>query len=450
MSKNVRAFCLIMAFALGGSAWGSRARPPETVADIRSVQQPIVFLRVHRSLLIPSTEPPPGFFQGFNETVVEIPRMLVTVINEEFGPHFYEEFVDALGPEILVWIAGDSERIKQIFFAGESTNPEALTPLFHVMTRVDNPGKWERFIKRLGGADNISTYGAGDDIVQEVQGKEGFPSVYFQLEGRTLCMGLTPEAVRDCNKAGDPEDILNKDAAYVTAKSMLDAGAEFFIYVNLPYITRLFGNFVGEASATSDGAAGAMIGEMRAFLQRIQAMHGDHVGFGMSLQGYGDGSRVVSFGPNSVFRNLFVLVPSFEIAAMIPTLWTGLRTSRLKKTMADIRSLGEATEVYMVDTGYFPAIPGGGLAPVSSTLCNFIVPEYIRECTEADGWGRPILYWSDGRRYVIVSAGPNGTVDKDWVSIARQDSGKMKVPIGTDDIVFADGMFLNSPHRHGD
>ena len=69
--------------------------------------------------------------------------------------------------------------------------------------------------------------------------------------------------------------------------------------------------------------------------------------------------------------------------------------------------------------------------------------ELVRSMPKVDGWGNPILYWSDGESYRIVSRGKDGAEDRDW-SEWNPDS-KQQTQSFNSDIVFANGEFTAYP-----
>jgi hypothetical protein len=60
-----------------------------------------------------------------------------------------------------------------------------------------------------------------------------------------------------------------------------------------------------------------------------------------------------------------------------------------------------------------------------------------------DGWGRPIEYWSDGTRYVLVSRGKDGETERDWRH-PEEGAGGPRAALDAD-IVLADGELVAWP-----
>ena len=108
--------------------------------------------------------------------------------------------------------------------------------------------------------------------------------------------------------------------------------------------------------------------------------------------------------------------------------------------MADIRIVGTSIESFQVD---HDALPGGateGWVPVA-TLHPHLEPVYVRELPTVDGWKKPLLYWSDGDHYRIVSTGKDGAVDQEWSGEIEAEPTQEFIR----DIVFGDGQFYVYP-----
>jgi general secretion pathway protein G len=112
---------------------------------------------------------------------------------------------------------------------------------------------------------------------------------------------------------------------------------------------------------------------------------------------------------------------------------------RQKRTMADIRALATATEAYAVDNNLYPSSKGQWVE--ASALSSELSPTYIRNLPSTDGWGNPLLYWSNSEVYRIVSPGKDGQVSAEWSGTVESQ------PTTTfdSDIVFGDGVFLIYP-----
>jgi len=105
---------------------------------------------------------------------------------------------------------------------------------------------------------------------------------------------------------------------------------------------------------------------------------------------------------------IVVAIIGILAAIAIPNLLNAMQRAKQKRTMADIRSIANAWEVYAVDNNHYSA---AGTAFLSySTLSGKLSPEYIKTLPENDGWGNPYTFIvsTPGTDYVIWSTGKDG------------------------------------------
>jgi general secretion pathway protein G len=119
-------------------------------------------------------------------------------------------------------------------------------------------------------------------------------------------------------------------------------------------------------------------------------------------------------------------------AIAIPNLINALDRSRQNRTMADMRAISEAVEMYHQDLSFFPVH-----ADVNADALRLDLRIYVKQFNGFDGWNQPFLYTSGGDNYTLVSRGSDGTLDGSW-------------PLGETryfhcDIVFAGGAFMQWP-----
>ena len=116
-----------------------------------------------------------------------------------------------------------------------------------------------------------------------------------------------------------------------------------------------------------------------------------------------------------------------------------------RKTMADIRTIATAVEAYAIDhDDEFPAGDYDALKPL-------LEPTYIKTMPAFDMWKHPYAYVSsdDHLHYRIVSAGADTIFEWDSRRIAPVKEGQ-EPSIAyrdrlEDDLIFADGMFVQAP-----
>ncbi|HEX6850712.1 MAG TPA: type II secretion system protein GspG [Candidatus Polarisedimenticolaceae bacterium] len=128
-------------------------------------------------------------------------------------------------------------------------------------------------------------------------------------------------------------------------------------------------------------------------------------------------------------------------AIAIPNFLNAVDRGKQKRTMADLRSIGTAIESFAVDHDAYPVLDGG-FVPVGALKAQ-LEPTYITAIPEQDGWGHPVLVRSDGRSYVLVSAGKDGTPDVPDFAYGETDLAPTTTFLS--DIVFSNGTFVRYP-----
>ena len=126
----------------------------------------------------------------------------------------------------------------------------------------------------------------------------------------------------------------------------------------------------------------------------------------------------------------------FVIAAaiIIPNIINASQRKKQTSTMTDLRAMGTAIEEYHVDQKLFPA---GTFE--SSNLSTYLVPNYMMNVPEEDGWGNRLQYESDGKTYYkIISVGSNHKND-------AATTYRGPIMYFENDIVFSNGSFIAIP-----
>jgi general secretion pathway protein G len=129
---------------------------------------------------------------------------------------------------------------------------------------------------------------------------------------------------------------------------------------------------------------------------------------------------------------IVVAIIGLLAAIAIPNLINALQRSRQKRTMADMRAISEAVEMYHQDLSFFPIY-----ADVDADALRGDLRIYVKQFNGFDGWNHPFLYTSDGDDYTLVSRGGDRALDGSW-------------PLGETgyydcDIVFSGGAFMQWP-----
>jgi len=118
-----------------------------------------------------------------------------------------------------------------------------------------------------------------------------------------------------------------------------------------------------------------------------------------------------------------------------------------EQTMADMREVATAAESWAVDHD--------DLYPPSTTWAELrkeLEPTYIKELPLKDGWGNDFVWIvsQDRKHYRIVSAGADKAFDADSRRIAAPSKEVKLSDRLEDDIVYADGMFVQAPRASKD
>jgi type II secretory pathway pseudopilin PulG len=139
-------------------------------------------------------------------------------------------------------------------------------------------------------------------------------------------------------------------------------------------------------------------------------------------------------------------VPLLGIVAaiVIPNFLDAVQRAKTKRTMADIRLVGNAIESYRVETSSIPP------ASTIDELAPFLEPTYLAAMPRMDGWTQDFVYrcWSSTGgeacdTYRLASRGRDGELELDDLGAYREnqtaagDYGR--------DIVYGDGMFIQFP-----
>ena len=129
---------------------------------------------------------------------------------------------------------------------------------------------------------------------------------------------------------------------------------------------------------------------------------------------------------------IVIAVIGMVSAIAIPNLLNAMQRARQKRTMADMRGIAEAIEMYHTDLMYFPIYDD----VVADTLEDDL-RIYVRQFNGVDGWNNPFYYVSDGEHYSLTSHGSDRMED---ASAALGGTTRFAT-----DIVFSDGVFVQYP-----
>ena len=132
---------------------------------------------------------------------------------------------------------------------------------------------------------------------------------------------------------------------------------------------------------------------------------------------------------------LIVVAIIWIIAAIaVPQLLNAIQRAKQKRTMADMRSIGEAIEIYQIDYNQYPP------AATYGALRGDLDPEYMRNPPQWDAWNYVYNYTVGGvnnQEYSITSYGRDGN--------PTPHSGDPITHNFDDDIIFSMGQFTQWP-----
>lgn len=134
----------------------------------------------------------------------------------------------------------------------------------------------------------------------------------------------------------------------------------------------------------------------------------------------------------SIGRVIVLLAIGFVGVVAAENLLAASSRSRVKRTLADIRSIGTAVDAYATDNKVYPT------AANIDELGKQLSPTYIKSFPRTDGWGFPLKYEHSGNDFWIGSAGKYG----EWQHkhLAQYTAGKNRS--AEDDIVLMDETFI--------
>ncbi len=127
---------------------------------------------------------------------------------------------------------------------------------------------------------------------------------------------------------------------------------------------------------------------------------------------------------------IVVAIIGIIAAIAIPNLLNAINRGKQKRTMADMRSIATAIELYSIDNAFYPA------ASSSPMLAASIEPSYMTVLPPKDGWGRAYAIDSTAVQYTVWSGGIDGGPINYFGGPASSF---------TDSIVFSNGVFMQWP-----
>jgi general secretion pathway protein G len=384
---------------------------------------------------------PPDELPDIERGIAELEERLGFRLREDLLGLLAREASFAVGIESVDLLAG---QIMGGVMAGDGGLPPGILEIFQDVVAVVGITDIERFDESLrallasgGGELRIS-----EDGLRSLHGPPGeLPfGLHYRPHGEYLVLGLAASAVNRAIERAESRAGLDRSADYRSLLERLGTGPHGFGYLNLPRIHELL-----ESSVTVQGA---LVSDPQTEPVYRLFVPEEPWGSGMAwgLYRVEGGVENRSFMPREAFplpgafMGNFISVPYIGViaAVAIPNMLNAVDRGKQKRTMADIRSIGTACEQFQIDNNAYPG-PTEGLVPVE-WLTPHVVPVYTSRVVATDGWGGPLLYWSDGGSYRILSMGKDG--QQDW--LPGLGGGGPTTSFDAD-VVFENGSFVQFP-----
>ena len=134
-----------------------------------------------------------------------------------------------------------------------------------------------------------------------------------------------------------------------------------------------------------------------------------------------------------------IIVPVIGIlsALITPNLLIAVQTAKVKQTMSDMSTIGEALEFYQIDYDEYPPANSFG------ELSGYLTPNYILRLPPNDGWGNPFRYEVKGDSYFLISLGRDGIQD----AFEPYPEFSESTYDFDDDIIYSEGVFIRYPEN---
>ena len=352
-----------------------------------------------------------------------------------------DDLLAQIGPEFALVI--DLPTPEEVMNALGDPTPENWSSLFHgigKLAQVRDAKRLDDTLRKIftawkaevGEAEELTrvTFSLGGE---DSDTDPAFPKIplYYGFRDDTFALGFSPEWVRASLDARPAGQRLDDGADFAKLAPHLDARPTGLFYLNLPKIAGWIRQSPMVAMLIASNKEAKGVADV--FLTD------EYFGMGLAATtAKADGGvKTTSFGPPGL--SVGRLVGGAVAALAIPNLLSAIDRGKQKRTMADVRTIGIVCEQYLVDNETYPG-PTDGWVPVEA-IAEQVEPVYVRELPRNDGWGGPILFWSDGHSYRVVSSGKDGEMDQDWSQPfdARETADLLQ------DLVFGDGQFLAWP-----
>jgi hypothetical protein len=337
------------------------------------------------------------------------------------------EVLAAIGPEVALSI--DLPPIDIAVAAVQYAPAEAPGVLLSRSGLVAGIRDPARLARALGGV----RLGSEPHAVRFSWKREGGVSgmtLFVAVRGSAMFVGFSRAWILERLAEEPAPSSLTEGADFQRVFAHLDREPTSLTYVNLPRLRELIDG------STAVAAALRTDGQVRRLLGPLLDPETMALGVGSTSTSVGGGARTTSFGP--AWMTGPAVSGGLLAALAVPSLLAAVDGDRERDTLADIRTIALACEGFSSHARRYPGPTDGWVAV--DDLAVFLEPIYIAALPRTDAWDRPLLYWSDGTRYRILSTGGDGRMDRDWSSVSEPVRSARH-----GDIVFGDGRVLVVP-----
>ncbi|NOZ93466.1 MAG: hypothetical protein GXP47_01850 [Acidobacteria bacterium] len=361
--------------------------------------------------------------------------------DQKLGVDLRDDLLARLGPQVAISV--DLPPIDSAAAALMGGSPEAVSSLLGrigIWVQVREPQRLDAALRTaLGNLGFELSKSAGLTKAVAPAAEEERPEAprkpkrafYYRIQKGVLAVGFDAERVRAMVTPPSPENRLAAGADFRRVFANLDGAPTSLVYVNLPRLQEML--------RSSEMVKGILAARPEAAQAQSFLLDPNNAttGFGITKTFTSNGVRQVSFGPRWLSGG--AATAGLIAAIAIPNLLNAVNRSRVRQTTADLRSLAAAIEAYRADENRLPG-PRRRWVEVG-TLAGDLVPKYMEKLPAADGWDHPILYWTDGAGYRLVSPGKDGATSRDWA----QPGKPQRVTSFDGDLVISDGELVSSP-----
>jgi hypothetical protein len=363
-------------------------------------------------------------------------------IEQAVGETLQAELLPHIGPEVTLVI--DFPPVDEAVTALQFSEAQALATLLGrigLLARVKDAAGLERALRQLivsSGGEIVDTEGLTEAVLPiGIVAADGSTSatphlqIFSAVRDDRWAFGFSAEWVRAALEPRPKGERLTDGADFKAVFARLDSRPSDLTYVNLPKLRDyVVGSQVIRMVLESNAG-------FREFVNRFFTREAMSVGLGSTSVRLKDGVRTTNFGPP--WMSGTAVSSGFIAALALPNLLAAIDRGRTRRTVSDLKAIAQACEGFSSDSRSYPG-PTNGWVPVDR-IATYLEPVYIGRLPRTDGWENPILYWSDGGSYRVLSMGRDGRIDRDWtrqvdpVASAGHDA----------DIVFGDGQLLAWP-----